>query len=168
MKIGTFGIKIWHGLSMIGVLLVVAYGYSSLPADVGVHFGEDGKADEFILKSQIFYVLLGLLLANNVLLPALGRQFLNSSAAQLPIPNRAMWVANQDELNEHIQNWVKCLVAAINTVIGLTFSVLATVNNQFKLQISDFGGLFVVVVAMLVIVVLALPVRLLMKPTNEA
>jgi uncharacterized membrane protein len=168
MKTGTFGIKIWHGLSMIGVLLVVAYGYSSLPADVGVHFGEDGKADEFVAKSQIFYVLLGFLLANNVILPAIGRQFLNRSATQLPIPNKTIWAANQDELNEHIQNWFKAIVAAINTVIMMTFNVLATVNNQFKLKISDFDGLFIIILAILLIVVVALPVRLLMKPTNEA
>ena len=73
---------------MIAVFGVSVYSYSLFSEDVGVHFDAAGKADEFIRKSEIFYIIVGLILVNNVLLLALGRQLLKIPNELLPIPNR--------------------------------------------------------------------------------
>lgn len=167
MKLTTFAIRIWRMFSMIAVFGVSVYSYSLFGEDVGVHFDGSGKADEFMRKSDVFYIIVGLILINNVLLMALGRQLLKLPNDLLPIPNQAEWIAQRDELNEHLRNWIFCLVAMINTLVAMTVFALATVNNEFKYKISDFEGLFYLVVGLLLVVVLALPVRLLIKPKVE-
>jgi uncharacterized membrane protein len=167
MKITTFSIRIWRVFSMIAVFVVSVYSYSLFGQDVGIHFDATGKADEFMRKSDVFYIVVGLILANNVLLMALGRQLLKLPSDLLPIPNQVEWSAQRDELNEHLRNWIYCLVAMINTLVAMTVFALATVNNEFKYKIADFEGLFYLVVSLLLIIVLALPVRLMIKPKVE-
>jgi len=158
MKITTLAIRVWRMFSMIAVFGVSVYSYSLFSEDVGVHFDAAGKADEFIRKSEIFYIIVGLILMNNVLLMALGRQL---------IPNRIEWAEQRDELNEHLRNWIFCLVAMINTLVAMTVFALATVNNEFIYKIADFEGLFYLVVGLLLIILIALPIRLMIKPKLE-
>lgn len=167
MKLTTFAIRTWRMLSMLAVFGASVYSYSLFGEDVGVHFDATGKADEFMRKSDVFYIIVGLILVNNVLLTALGRQLLKLPNDLLPIPNQSEWAEQRDELNGHLLNWVYCLVAMINTLISMTVFALATVNNEFVYKISDFEGLFYLVVGLLLIIVLALPVRLLIKPKVE-
>lgn len=143
------------------------YSYSLFGQEVGVHFNALGQADEFMLKSDIFYILVGLILTNNVLLLSAGRALLKLPSNVLPIPNQTLWAENREELNEHIQNWIYSLVAMINTSIALTIFVLATVNNEFKFKIGDFNGLLYLIVGFLLAIVVALPIRLMMKPSSN-
>ncbi|MEI7585396.1 hypothetical protein [Runella sp.] len=167
MKITTLAIRVWRMFSMIAVFVVSVYSYSLFSEDVGVHFDAAGKADEFIRKSEIFYIIVGLILVNNVLLLALGRQLLKIPNDLLPIPNRVEWAAQRDELNEHLRNWIYSLVAMINTLVGMTVFALATVNNEFTYKISAFEGLLYLVVGFLCIILIALPIRLMIKPKLE-
>lgn len=167
MKFTTLAIRTWRFFSMIAVFGASIYSYSLFGNDVGVHFDALGKADEFMSKSDIFYIIVGLILANNVLFTALGRQLIKLPSHLLPIPHQSEWTAQRDELNEHLLNWIYCLVAMINTIIAMTVFALATVNNEFTFKISDFEGLFYLVVLLLLIIVLALPARLMMKPKAE-
>jgi len=167
MKITTFAIRVWRVFSMITVFGVSLYSYSLFGQDVGIHFNAQGQADEFMLKSDIFYIVVGLILVNNVLLLSVGRSLLKIPSELLPIPNQQLWAQHREELNEHLQNWIYCLVAMINTSIAMTVFVLATVNNQFKFKIGDFNGLLYLIVGFLVAIILALPIRLMMKPSPE-
>jgi uncharacterized membrane protein len=167
MKITTLAIRVWRMFSMIAVFVVSVYSYSLFSEDVGVHFDASGKADEFVRKSEIFYIIVGLILVNNVLLMALGRQLLKIPNDLLPIPNRIEWAAQRDELNEHLRNWIYSLVAMINTIVGMTVFALATVNNEFTYKIADFEGLFYLVVGLLIIILISLPIRLMIKPKLE-
>lgn len=167
MKITTFAIRVWRVLSMITVFVASMYSYSLFGQEVGVHFNALGQADEFMLKSDIFYILVGLILTNNVLLLSVGRALLKLPSNVLPIPNQTLWAENREELNEHIRNWIYGLVAMINTSIALTIFALATVNNEFKFKIGDFNGLLYLIVGFLLAIVVALPVRLLMKPSSN-
>ncbi|WP_428661063.1 hypothetical protein [Runella sp.] len=167
MKFTTLAIRIWRLCSMLAVFGTSIYSYSLFSNDVGVHFDALGKADEFMSKSDIFYIIVGLILVNNVLFPALGRQLTKLPSHLLPIPNQLEWAAQRDELNEHLLNWIYSLVAMINTIIAMTVFALATVNNEFTFKIGDFEGLFYLVVVLLLVIVLALPVRLMLKPKEE-
>jgi uncharacterized membrane protein len=166
MKTSTFGIKIWRGLSVMAVAVVLAYGYSLLPQEVAIEFDAQGKASNFVAKSQIFYIIFGFMIFNNVLLIALGRRIAELPVHQLPIPNQQQWASSPNELSEHILNWVYCIVAAINTIITVTVGVLATVNNEFRFKIGDFTNLIYFAVLLLAIVVVALPIRLMQKPSE--
>ena len=86
----------------------------------------------------------------------------------LPIPNRLAWASHREELNEHLTNWLYCLVAAINTIVALSLFALATVNsNQFKQDVFSFAWLFYLGFGMLIAVFVALPIRLLRPPVPE-
>ncbi|HAO48440.1 MAG TPA: hypothetical protein DCR35_03550 [Runella sp.] len=143
------------------------YSYSLFGQEVGVHFNALGQADEFMLKSDIFYILVGLILTNNVLLLSVGRALLKLPSNVLPIPNQTLWAEHREELNEHIRNWIYSLVAMINTSIALTIFALATVNNEFKFKIGDFNGLLYLIVGFLLAIIVALPIRLMMKPSSN-
>ncbi|MCU0340421.1 MAG: hypothetical protein MUE30_11100 [Spirosomaceae bacterium] len=149
---------------MLAVFGVVVYSYSLFSEDVGVHFDAQGKADEFMHKSSIFYIIAGLILANNVLLLNLGKQLTKLPSHLLPIPHQQAWSSERDQLNEHLLNWVFCMVAMINTVIAMSVFALATVNNAFAHKIGDFEGLLYLVVISLIIILVALPVRLMIAP----
>lgn len=164
MKLSTFAIKAWRIFSMIAVFGISVYSYSLFATDVGVHFNSAGQADEFMTKSDIFYILAGLIVVNNVLLPALGKQLLKIPTNLLPIPHQEIWEDQRDNLEEHIQNWIYALVAMINTSIAMTVFALATVNNEFKYKIGDLEGLFYIVVVSLLFIIIALPIRLFIKP----
>lgn len=167
MKISTFVFRIWRAFSMLAVFGVSVYSYSLFGADVGIHFDAAGKADEFLRKSDVFYIVVGLILINNVLLLALGQQLLKLPSHLLPIPNQSEWAINREMLNEHLRNWIYGLIAMINTLIAMTVFVLATVNNEFKYKIADFEGLFYLVIGSLLIIVISLPIQLMIKPKTE-
>lgn len=167
MKFTTLAIRTWRFFSMIAVFGASIYSYSLFGNDVGVHFDASGKADEFMSKSDIFYIVVGLILVNNVFFTALARQLVKLPGHLLPIPNQSEWAAQREELDEHILNWIFSLVAMINTIIAMTVFALATVNNEFTFKIGDFEGLFYLIVLLLLIIVLALPIRLMMKPKDE-
>ena len=164
-KISTFVLRIWRGLSILLVFGLSVFSYSIFVEDVGIHFDQFGKADRFLRKSDIFYVVVGLIVANNVLLKWLGDRLLTLPSHLLPIPNQNFWANHRDQLNEHLKNWFYALIASINTVTGLSMLALATVNsNQFKNGINDFIWLFYLTVGMLLFIIVALPVRLSAKP----
>lgn len=168
MKISTFVIKTWRFLSLVMVLAAVGLSYSVLPDDVGVHFNTEGKPDEYLHKSDIFYLAVAIIIVNNTLIMALGKKLLSLPSNLLPIPNQIEWAAHRDEFNEHLKNWFFCLIASINTILGFTLFALGTVNsNQFKYKIGEFGWLFYMTFAILFIVGISLPIRLLIKPKND-
>lgn len=152
---------------MIAVFGVVVYSYSLFSEDVGVHFDASGKADEFMHKSTVFYIIAGLILANNVLLLNLGRQLTKLPSYLLPIPNQQAWSIERDAFNEHLLNWIFCLVAMINTIIAMSVFALATVNNAFAFKINDFEGLLYLAVFSLIVIIVALPIRLMIAPKIE-
>lgn len=164
-KISTFVIRIWRGLSVLLVFGLSVFSYTLFVEDVGIHFDQFGKADRFLRKSDIFYLVMGVILVNNVLLKWLGDRLLTLPSHLLPIPNQDFWAANRPALNEHLKNWFYCLIASINTVTALTMLALATVNsNQFKNGINDFNWLFYLTIGTLLLVLVALPLRLSAKP----
>ncbi|MFN4147638.1 MAG: hypothetical protein ACK4GN_17570 [Runella sp.] len=167
MQFATFAIRAWRVFSMMLVFGGVVYSYTLFSADVGIHFDEQGKPDEFMHKSDIFYLLVGIILTNNVLIMALARQLLKLPGHLLPIPHQAEWAAQRDLLNEHLQNWFYALIAMINTLVALTVLVLATVNSEFKYKIYDFTWLFYLVIFSLLVIIVALPIRLSIKPKAE-
>ncbi len=168
MKISTYSIKVWRFLSMALVIASAGFTYSILPDEVAVGFGPSGQPKDYMLKSNIFYIAVGIILVNNVLIMSLAKRLLKFPANLLPIPNQTDWTAHREALNEHLQNWFYCIVASINTILALTLFTIGTVNsNQFKYHLSDFGWLFYLTVFMLLAILISLPIRLLMKPRNE-
>ena len=168
MKISTFVIRVWRFLSMLLAVGAVGFSYLVLPTDVGVHFDSAGKADEFMSKNDIFYFAVAIVIVNNVLIMALAKKILTLPSHLLPIPNQTEWSAHREEFNMHLKSWFYCLIASINTIFGFMLLALGTVNsNQFKFKLSDFSWLFYMTIVMLLIVGIALPVRLMMKPNEE-
>lgn len=167
MKVSTFGIKVWRWLSVIFVIGALIWTYAVFPEQVAVDFADTGLAIKYLGKEQIFYVVMGLFLVNNVLITGLTRQIPKIDAEQLPIPNRKIWAKFREELDELLVNWVLCLVAVINTIAGFSLLALATVNSHdSKLDVFDFSWIFYAGMALIILVFL-LPLRLFWTPTPE-
>lgn len=168
MKITTFAIRAWRFLSLVLVLGAIGLSYTVLPDDVGVHFNAEGKPDEYLHKTDIFYLAVAIIIINNSLIMALGKKILSLPSHLLPIPNQTEWAAHREDFDEHLKNWFNCLIASINTILGFTLLALGTVNsNQFKYKIGDFNWLFYMTFAILFIVGISLPIRLLIKPKDD-
>jgi ABC-type glycerol-3-phosphate transport system permease component len=165
MKVSTFAIRVWRVFSMIVVLGAAAFSYSTFGDDVGVHFDSKGLADVFVHKSIIFYSAVAIILINNVVILNLSKQVSKLPKQFLPIPNQSEWIQVRDVLNEHFKNWFYCIIAAINTVLALTLFALGNVNStQFKYKLADYEWLIYMAVFMFLVIAIALPIRLMVKP----
>lgn len=168
MKVTTFGIKVWRWFSVLLIIGSLAWTYSLLPDLVAVGFAASGMADNYIEKETIFYVIMGLIIFNNVVIMAMARQISKVPASLLPIPKRKVWARYRPELDEHLINWLYCLVATINTIMALSLFALATVNSsQYTEDVFDFAWLFYLGLGMLVLIFVALPIRLLRTPVPD-
>ena len=168
MKVTTFSIKIWRWFSILLVVGGLAWTYSLLSDLVAVDFASSGLAQNYLEKDTIFYIAMGLIIFNNVVIAAMAKHIARVPVSLLPIPNRLAWATHREELNEHLTNWLYCLVAAINTIVALSLFALATVNsNQFKQDVFSFAWLFYLGFGMLIAVFVALPIRLLRPPVPE-
>ena len=167
MKVGTFVIKIWRWLSVLLVLGALVWTYSLFPDMVAVDFSETGLAERYLNKENVFYIIMALFLVNNVVIAGLARQIPNIDAEHLPILNRKTWAQHRSILNELLVNWIYCLVAVINTIIGFSLFALATINStNFKMDVFDFSWIYYTGMALMIMVFL-LPLRLLWTPGPE-
>ena len=167
MKVGTFVIKIWRWLSIILVIGALVWTYSVFPDMVAVDFSNTGLAEKYVGKENVFYIVMGLFLVNNVIISGLAKQIPNVDPEHLPIINRKTWAQHRTALNEHLINWLFCLVAVINTIIGFSLFALATINStQYKLDVFDFSWLYYASIGLMVFVFI-LPLRLLFTPAPE-
>jgi hypothetical protein len=167
MKVTTFFIKIWRWSSVLLVIGALVWTYSVFPDMVAVDFSDTGLAERYVNKEHVFYVVMGFFLVNNVIIAGLARQIPNMDADHLPILNRKTWALHREALNEHLTNWLFCLVAVVNTIIGFSLFALATINSmQYKMDVFDFAWVYYIGMALLIMVFL-LPLRLLFTPAPK-
>lgn len=168
MKVTTFGIKVWRWFSVLLIVGGLAWTYSLLPDLVAVGFASSGMADFYLEKETIFYVATALIIFNNVVIMTMARQIPKVPVSLLPIPNRKAWAASREQLDEHLSNWLFCLVAAINTIMALSLFALATINStQYKADIFSFAWLFYLGLGMLLMIFAALPIRMMRPPVPD-
>ncbi|TLU98268.1 hypothetical protein [Dyadobacter luticola] len=167
MKITTFAIKVWRWMSILFVVGALLWTYSLFPEMVAVDFSSNGLAERYVDKQHIFYIVMGLFLLNNVIITAFARHISKVDANHLPIFNKKIWAQHREELNEHLENWLFCLVAVINTIIGFSLLALATINStNYKMDVFDFSWVYYAGLALIIFVFL-LPLRLLWTPVPE-
>lgn len=153
-------------LMVVGSLM---WTYSVFPEQIAVDFASSGLAEVYVNKEHLFYIVMGFFILNNVIITAFAKQVPKIDPSHLPIPKRKIWQKPEfrAELNEHLTNWIFCIVAGINTVMSFSLLALATINsNQFKLNVFDFAWVSYLGLALLLLVFL-LPLRLLRTPTPE-
>jgi len=168
LKVSTFSLKIWRWFSILLVVGALGWTYSLLPDLVAVDFAPSGLAENYVEKSTIFYIVMGLIIFNNVVIRAIAKQVGKVPLNLLPVPNRRAWASFREELDEHLTNWLYSLVAAINTIVALSLFALGTLNsNQFNQDVFSFAWLFYLGFGMLIIIFIALPVRLMRPPVPE-
>jgi hypothetical protein len=134
-----------------------------------VDFAASGLAEIYVNKEHLFYIIMGFFILNNVIITAFAKQIPKIDASHFPIPNRKIWSQpeHRDALNELLVNWIFCIVAGINTIIGLSLFALATINsNQYKLNVFDFAWVSYLGLVLLLLVFL-LPLRLFWAPVPK-
>ncbi|UFH56918.1 hypothetical protein [Spirosoma sp. KNUC1025] len=168
MKAGTFFVRTWRILSILGLLIALFSSYISYPDDVAVRFDELKQPIQTVNREIIFYVTIAVFLISNTLINAIARLFRRVPTAQIPVPNQSTWASHRPQLNEIFTNWFYALMAAINTVLALGLFVLSLLNRSDRsMQPYDYAWLLPFITAMLVAVLIGLPIRLFMKPSAD-
>lgn len=165
MNVGTFFVRAWRILSIIGLLFALFNSYISFPAEVAVRFDRNGLPTVYLNRETLFYVAVAIFLVNNTLVNLVARLFVRIPTASLPVPNPAFWAGHRPELNETVTNWFYALMAAVNTILGLGLIVLSLLNRSDRTQQeTDYAWLLPLSTAILISVLVALPIRLFIKP----
>lgn len=168
MKTGTFFIRIWRIVSILGFLFALFSSYISYPEKIAVRFDEFNRPTQFIDREVLFYLAVGLFIVNYFLLKAIARLFLRVPTAQIPIINKTRWAAHRPELNEIFTNWFSSLSSAIITVLGLGLLVISFLNRgDRRIQSLDYAWLLPTTAVILIAVLVSLPIRLSRKPSED-
>ncbi len=167
MKATTFGVKVWRWMSMVFLVGSLLWTYSVFPEMVAVDFANDGEAQLYVDKAHIFYIIVAIFVLNNVVISRLAKQIPSIDPHYLPIARRKEWAQHRPQLNEHVINWLYCLVASINTITGFSLMGIATVNSeQYNLNVFDFSWIFYVGLG-LMLLLFVLPIRMFWTPVPE-
>lgn len=166
MTVGTFFIRIWRIVSIIGLILSLVSSYISYPADVAVRFDETNVATAMVDREVLFYAAVGAFLLNNVFINTIARLFPRLPTEKIPVPNQVVWAANRPKLNEIMGNWFYALQASVNTILALGLLVLSFLNRSTPEATDAQNYIWLLPMCTLIIasVVISLPIRLLMKP----
>ncbi len=161
--------RIWRIISILGLLFVLFNSYISYPSEVAVRFDELKQPIQFISRETLFYIAVAIFLINNTLINAVARLFPRVPTAQIFVPNRQVWVNHRPALNVVITNWFYALMASINTILALGLMVLSFLNRSARdIRAVDHAWLLPLSTAILIIVLVSLPIRLFMKPGDDA
>jgi hypothetical protein len=169
MKTGTFFVRVWRIISILGFLLSLFSNYISYPESVAVRFDEANRPTQTISRELIFYLATAIFIINNTLLRAVAKLFVRVPMDSLPSFVRKRWAAHRSELNEIIANWFSALASAVNTVVALGLFVLSSLNRADRsMPTSDYAWLLPVTTAIFIAVLVSLPISLLRKPREDA
>ena len=142
--------------------------YVSFPENVAVRFNELKQPVQTINRETIFYVAVAIFLVNNTIINAIVRLIQRVPTAQLLIPNQNVWAAYRPQVNTIFRNWVHALMAAINTILAMAMLVLSLLNRGDRtMQPHDYAWLLPGSTFLLIIVLVSLPIRLFMKPSDD-
>ena len=168
MTIGTFFVRVWRIISILGFLFALFSSYMAYPDNVSVRFDEFNRSIQTVNREVLFYAIVAIFILNNTLLGVISKLFLKVPTARVPTPKPDRWTAHRPELNEIFTNWFSALSSAVNTVLAMGIFVLSSLNRGDRsLQASDYVWLLPVSMAILLIVLASLPVRLFMKPRHD-
>lgn len=168
MKAGVFFVRVWRILSILGLVFALFNSYISYPNDVAVRFDDLNQPIQTVDREVIFYAAVAIFLLNNTLINALSRLFPRIQTAQLALPNQRVWASHRPALNEVVTNWFRAIMAAINTILALGLMVLSFLNSSIRgIQPIDYAWLLPLSTVILITVLVALPIRLFMKPGDD-
>lgn len=169
MRAGSFFVRTWRILSILGFVGSLYSNYISFPADVAFRFNSLGQAVQYVGRETIFYLSIGIFLLVYIITNAVIRLLPKLPAERIPNPNPEKWQGFRKELVAVYINWFLALAAAFNTILGLGLMVLSFLNRSDRTNVgpTDYAWLLPISTAILAIVVVSLPIRLLMKPPVE-
>ncbi len=98
MKTGTFFVRTWRILSILGLLFALFNSYVSYPGEVAIRFDELSQPVQFIGRETLFYVAVAIFLINNTLVNAVARLFPRIPTAQVFVPNKQVWANHRAKL----------------------------------------------------------------------
>ena len=163
MSIEFFIARSWRYVSLAALVFFLLWTYTGMPDAVAVHFDNQGVANGFLPKTQVFYVIMALVLVFNIL-PLMLIKPINQlpDAAISILPIKKEWQQNREEFNESISNWLIVLPAIVNTIMLFSIKILGKLNDvQYHSTFSDYNWLAIFILVLFVIWIFYLPVKLL-------
>ncbi len=165
MRAGSFFVRTWRILSIIGFVGLLMSSYISYPNEVAFRFNDAGQAVQYLSRETIFYVSIGIFMAVYVITNAVARLFPKLPIEKIPNPNPVVWEGQRRKLADVYVNWFYALAAAFNTILALGLMVLSFLNrSNVNADSNDYGWLLPLSTAIIAIVIISLPIRLMMKP----
>jgi hypothetical protein len=165
MRTGSFFVRTWRILSIIGFVGLLMSSYISYPNEVAFRFNEAGQAVQYLSRETIFYVSIIIFMTVYVITNAVARLFPKLPVEKIPNPNPVAWEGQRRKLADVYVNWFYALAAAFNTILALGLMVLSFLNrSNINADSNDYGWLLPLSTAIIAIVIISLPIRLMMKP----
>ncbi|MEZ0487817.1 hypothetical protein [Fibrella aquatica] len=165
MRAGSFFVRTWRILSILGFVGLLMSSYISYPGEVAFRFNKGGQAIQYLSRETIFYVSIGIFIVVYVITNAVARLFPKLPTEKIPNPNPTAWEGQRRKLADVYVNWFYALAAAFNTILALGLMVLSFLNrSNISADSNDYGWLLPFSTAIVAIVIISLPVRLMMKP----
>lgn len=165
MRAGSFFVRTWRILSIIGFVGLLMSSYISYPNEVAFRFNDAGQAVQYLSRETIFYVSIGIFMAVYVITNAVARLFPKLPIEKIPNPNPVVWEGQRRKLADVYVNWFYALAAVFNTILALGLMVLSFLNrSNVNADSNDYGWLLPLSTAIIAIVIISLPIRLMMKP----
>ena len=88
MRAGSFFVRTWRIVSIIGFIGLLMSSYISYPNEVAFRFNDAGQAVQYLSRETIFYVSIGIFITVYVITNAVARLFPKLPAEK--IPNRLL------------------------------------------------------------------------------
>ncbi len=168
MKAGTFFVRVWRIMSIVGFILALFSSYISYPDQVTVRFDALNHPLQTVNREVIFYLAIAIFLINNTLINVVSKLFLRVPTAQIPMPNQDVWAAHRPKLDGVFKTWFSLLMSAINTILGLGLLVLSFLNRSDRpIRTVEYAWLLPLSTVILIAVLASLPIRLFMKPGDD-
>lgn len=148
------------------LVLSLAVCYFTLPDNTAIHHDANGNPDGFIDKQTFFYIAFAVIIGFNFLMNLLKTEAQKVDFAKLnPV---SIWAKNRESLNAMLEGWFNAFIAIINTFIIFSLVALKRVNatDGQKLDIN-YNWLLIIGLALLIIIIFALPIRLLFTNPSE-
>ena len=153
-------VRFFRSFSLFVFIIVLFYGYATLPGQVAVGYDDYGTPNLYIDKSQLFYGLSIFVVVLNVAFMLLSNLLPSIPLSRLRLPNASFWAAHRNSLVRILLNWMHSFIGMTNVFVIACFIAVVWLNTTTYTQITNYGWLLITGAIILLGWAAYLPLRL--------
>lgn len=158
--------KIVWGMVMALVLLTLFYAHSLFPDTVGVHFTTDRIADWYFTRDTYFYIVMGIVVFQNMVLLGLASLITRLPVQSLPLPSKDFWISDMDhrvKARNILSRGFWILAICVNMIVLIIQLMVFDLNSSFFESPQPYLIYISVAILLLTLSLASIPLRLSMR-----